>query len=117
MAPRPSRTPFVNRFAAGGVARVGADFTDRAEERRRIAAALATPGGHLLLAGPRRMGKTSLLLAALDDLARKRPARPALYVDLWAASSIEDFVTRLLRDATRVLGRSWGELTETFAKR
>ena len=63
------------------------------------------------------MGKTSLLLAVRDDLARKRPPRPVLYVDLWAASSIEDVVTRLLRDATHVLGRSWHELIEAFAKR
>lgn len=111
----PSRRP--NLFAGGGVATVGDDFTDRAAERKALAAALRTPKAHVLLVGPRRIGKTSLLLAVRDDLARAKPPQPVLYVDLWSASTIEDVTTRLAQEASRVLGKSWPQLVKSLATR
>ncbi|MHB8838831.1 MAG: AAA family ATPase, partial [Gemmatimonadaceae bacterium] len=95
---------------------VGDDFTDRAPERKAIADALRTPGGHLLLVGPRRIGKTSLLRAVQHDVrARKGP--PVLYLDLWSASTIEDMTTRLALEAAAVLGRTWTDLVKKLAQR
>lgn len=111
------RSPsFPNLFAGGGVATVGTDFTDRAPERKAIAEALRTPGGHLLLVGPRRIGKTSLLRAVQHDI-RKKKGPPVLYLDLWSASTIEDMTTRLAVEASAVLGQKWTELVKKLAQR
>jgi uncharacterized protein len=104
-----------NPFAGAGVARLGEDFTDRAEERKAIAKALRTPKAHLLVVGPRRMGKTSLLRAVQDDL--QRAGHPVIYLDLWSSSTVEDVTTRLAQEAVRVLGRTWRELPMALARR
>lgn len=107
-----------NLFAGAGTAQVTGDFTDRALERKAIAAALQTPGSHLLLVGPRRIGKTSLLKAVEADLRRKKGAGvPVLYLDLWSASSLEDMTTRLAAEAARVLGTRWLDLVKQLASR
>lgn len=113
MADSPRSAP--NPFAGGGVATVGRDFTDRADERAELARTLATPRGHVVVVGPRRIGKTSLLLAVCDDLRRK--GRPVLYVDLWSASTLEDMTTRLAREAADQLGRTWSDLLGTLGRR
>ena len=107
---------FLNLFAGAGVAQVGEDFTDRAAERKAIAQALHTPGGHLLLVGPRRIGKTSLLRAVQADLARARGVA-VLYLDLWSASTIEDMTTRLAAESAAVLGRRLGDIIKELAHR
>ncbi len=94
-----------NRFAGGGVAVLGEDFTDRETERTEIARSLRAPRGHLVVAGLRRMGKTSVLLAVRDELVKA--GEPVLYVDLWTASTIEDMTTRLASAAAATLGRRW----------
>ncbi len=104
-----------NRFAGGGVARLGDDFADREKERAEIAEALITPRGHSIVAGRRRIGKSSLLLAVRDDLAERQ--QPVLYVDLWTASSLEDMTTRLAHEAANVLGRNWSDTVTELGKR
>ncbi len=94
-----------NRFAGGGVTVLGDDFTDRETERADIARSLRTPRGHLVVAGLRRMGKTSLLLAVRDELVKA--GAPVLYVDLWTASTVEDMTTRIATAAADALGRRW----------
>jgi hypothetical protein len=107
-----------NLFAGAGTAQVTGDFTDRAVERKAIAAALQTPGSHLLLVGPRRIGKTSLLKAVEADLRRKKGGGvPVLYLDLWSASSLEDMTTRLAAEAARALGTRWMDLVKQLASR
>ncbi len=93
-----------NPFAARGIA-TGAGFTDRADERRALRRALTTAPGTVLLAGERRIGKSSLLAQVAADLARDR--HPVLLVDLWTAATPADVVTRLVEGATRALGRRW----------
>jgi hypothetical protein len=111
----PAARPTSNPFAGGGVAVVGQDFTDRAEERAELVRGLGTPRGHVVVVGPRRIGKTSLLLAVADDLRRK--GRPVLYIDLWSASTLEDVTTRLAREAAEQLGRTWSDLLGSLGRR
>src|SRR5450759_335719 len=115
MATRRSQSS-TNLFAGGSVANVGDEFKDRATERKAIDEALRTPGGHLLLVGPRRIGKTSLLRAVQHDI-RKKKGPPVLYLDLWSASTIEDMTTRLAVEASAVLGQKWTELVKKLAQR
>lgn len=103
-----------NRFTGGGIAVVGDDFTDREEERVDLARSLRTPKGHLVVGGHRRIGKTSLLLAVRDDLAKAD--HPVIYVDLWSATTLEDMTTRLAAATTLALGKRWGETAATIAK-
>lgn len=97
-----------NRFAGGGVAKLGEDFTDRKVEREELARSARTPRGHVVVSGLRRMGKTSVLLAVRDEL--DKAGEPVVYVDLWSASTLEDMTTRLATAATAALGRRWKEL-------
>ena len=104
-----------NRFAGGGVAVLGEDFTDREVEREEIARSLRTPKGHLVVSGLRRIGKTSILIAVKDELIRK--GHPVIYVDLWTASTVEDMVTRLATAATAALGRRWRDTIADIGQR
>lgn len=69
----------------------------------------------MVVAGLRRMGKTSILLAVKDELVKAD--HPVLYVDLWTASTIEDMTTRLASAATATLGRRWLETMHQLAQR
>lgn len=93
-----------NPFAARGIV-TGPAFTDRAEERRALRRALTAAPGFVLLAGPRRIGKSSLLAQVAADLGRTR--HPVILLDLWTAATPADVVTRLVEGATRALGRRW----------
>ena len=105
----------MNRFAGGGVAVLGEDFTDRDLEREEIGRSLKTPRGHVVVTGLRRMGKTSVLIAVRDELIAS--GTPVVYVDLWTASTIEDMVTRLAAAAAVALGRNWTDLLVETGKR
>lgn len=97
-----------NRFAGGGVAVLGEDFTDREVEREELARSARTPRGHVVVSGLRRMGKTSVLLAVRAEL--EKGGNPVVYVDLWSASTLEDMTTRLATAASAALGRRWKDL-------
>lgn len=115
MTRQPDRKTAPNRLAGGGLARLGDDFTDRAEERATLAQSLVTPRGHVILSGLRRIGKSSVLVAVRDDL--QKAGHPVVYVDLWSASTLEDMTTRLASEATKALGKRWTDTAMTFAKR
>lgn len=101
-------------FRIGGVV-IPPHFTDRAAEVTRVSRALRTPQDHLVVLGPRRMGKTSVLRAAQD--VRRRVGQPVMLVDFSTASSLAEMTTRLLQTATKELGRRWSDVAMTFAER
>ncbi|MBI4544439.1 MAG: ATP-binding protein [Gemmatimonadetes bacterium] len=101
-------------FRVGGVVE-GPFFTDRAEEVRRIAGALRSPGDRLLVYGPRRMGKTSAIQAAVRRVTRAR-ARVVL-ADFSTATTAVDAANQLLAGAARGLGRRWRDVLAGFAER
>lgn len=93
-----------NPFRIGGVV-AGRHFTDRAAERRRIRRALTGSQDHLLVFGPRRMGKSSTLRVVQDDLAAH--GRHVVAADMSTASSLADLTNRVLQAAQTSLGRVW----------
>lgn len=93
----------------------GPFFTDRDAERRRIRRALTESQAHLLVYGPRRMGKTSTLVVVQEELERE--GRAVVLADLSTASAVTDIATRLLQAATRALGRRWPEFLSSLVKR
>ena len=101
-------------FRIGGVV-AGEYFTDRADEVRRIAAALREPQAKLLVYGPRRMGKTSALLRAAERVRGRGGA--VVYADLGTASTVADMGTRILQAASRELGRRWRDALASLASR
>lgn len=90
-------------------------FTDRSEEVARVRHALRSPPSKLLVYGPRRMGKTSMILVAAR--AAERDGAHVVNADLSTASSTADVTNRLLTAAMRALGRTWKDLATTFVER
>ncbi|MDB4875646.1 MAG: hypothetical protein JWM41_2092 [Gemmatimonadetes bacterium] len=103
-----------NPFRIGGAVS-GRHFTDRVDERRRIERALTTPQAHLIVFGPRRMGKTSTLRVVQEDLANK--GRHVIMADLSTASALSDMTNRILQAAVRELGRRWQDALPKLIQR
>jgi hypothetical protein len=103
-----------NPFPISGVV-TGGDFTDRETETARVRRALDTPQDFLLVYGPRRMGKTSLLRVVQEEM--RAVDRPVVLVDLSTAGSLAEMTTRLLQAATRELGRAWRDVATELVQR
>jgi hypothetical protein len=92
----------------------GRHFTNRAVERRRIRRALTEPQNHLLVFGPRRMGKSSTLRVVQEDLAAH--GTPVVAADLSTASSLTDLTNRVLQAAQASLGRLWRDVLTSLVQ-
>ena len=104
----------------------GDDFFDRTEELAQLEQ-LVRDGNHVLLAGQRRMGKTSLARALAERLRSQGWA--CLFADVEGAASEEDAIAamaeavypvqpvrkRLVGSLGRRLGRTFGRLEEVGA--
>lgn len=103
-----------NPFQIHGVVQ-GDSFTDREEEVSRIRRALTEPGSKLLVYGPRRMGKTSAILRALEEIHGK--GTPAILVDLTTASTPVDMGNRILTVAAKAVGTRWRDFITDLVNR
>jgi hypothetical protein len=103
-----------NPFRIGGAVS-GCHFTNRAAERRRIHRALTTPQAHLLVFGPRRMGKTSTLRVVQEDAAAA--GKHVIMADLSTATALSDITNRILQAAARELGRKWRDVIPQLVQR
>src|SRR4051794_17508857 len=108
------RRALENPFRIGGLV-TDEFFTDRAAARRRIRRALTEPQAHLLVMGPRRMGKSSTLLVVQQELERED--RPVLMADLSTASTVADMSNRILQAMSKALGRRWTDLIPELVRR
>ncbi|MFO7589225.1 MAG: AAA family ATPase, partial [Gemmatimonadota bacterium] len=91
------------------------DLADREAEVARVLGALREPGAKLLVYGPRRMGKTSILSAALAR--HEAEGGSGLLADFSTASSPADMTNRLLEGASRALGRRWRDYVDALLRR
>ncbi|HSJ09976.1 MAG TPA: ATP-binding protein, partial [Longimicrobiales bacterium] len=98
-------------FHVGGVVS-GAWFTDRAAEVARITTALREPPHRLLVYGPRRMGKTSAIHAAVRRA--ERSGTRVVVADLSTVSTAADAANRIAAAAAHALGRRWKDLVAEF---
>jgi len=71
-------------------------FTNRKNELKQIKDVLKS-GNHLIVIGPRRYGKTSLILKAVRELDRKH-----LFLDLQLVTGVNDLTARLLKRIYRI---------------
>ena len=90
-------------------------FTDRDQELERILRTLREPAAKLLVYGPRRMGKTSALLQAMER--HEAGGGVAFLADISTASTVTDIANRILGAAGRVLGRRWRDSISAFVRR
>lgn len=74
----------------------GEFFTDREAEKKQVRTALLTPS-RLLVYGPRRMGKSSVIGWAAESARSARPKPIVVGADLSTATSLFDVASRLLR--------------------
>lgn len=114
MAKAPAPIPRPNPFRIHGLVE-GEYFTDREAEIRRFTQVLREPAAKLLVAGPRRMGKSSTLARAVADVNAE--GGHAFVADLSTASTITDMANRVLAAAGKVLGRRWGDFVGDFVRR
>ncbi len=71
-------------------------FTNRVEELKQIKSLLQSKN-HLILISPRRYGKTSLMMKAVNQLDR-----PYVFLDLQLVTDISDFASQLLKRIYRI---------------
>lgn len=71
-------------------------FTDRKIELQQIKSVLNSEN-HLILISPRRFGKTSLVVKALQESERKH-----IMINLQSVVSVEDFASRLLKEVFKI---------------
>ncbi|HED38194.1 MAG TPA: ATP-binding protein [Ignavibacteria bacterium] len=71
-------------------------FTNRVKELKQVKQLLQSQN-HLILISPRRYGKTSLILKAVNSLSR-----PYIFLDLQLVTGIADFAAQLLKRIYRV---------------
>lgn len=71
-------------------------FTDRRIELQQIRSVLNSEN-HLILISPRRFGKTSLVVKALQESERKH-----IMINLQSVVSVEDFASRLLKEVFKI---------------
>lgn len=90
-------------------------FTDRAKELDKVLGTLREPGAKLLVYGPRRMGKTSVLAQAI--VRREKEGGVAFLADLSTASTVVDVANRILEAATRAVGKRWKDAVTDFVAR
>jgi hypothetical protein len=90
-------------------------FTDRAVELDRIRRTLEEPGAKLLVYGPRRMGKTSALVRAVER--HQSRGGVAFLADMSTASTLVDIANRILEAAGQALGRRWKDAIGDFVAR
>ena len=76
----------INPFHYGEVV-AGADFADRESELKSMVSDLVGPS-RIFMVSPRRYGKTSLIMRALEEIKLK--GELTVYVDLFRASSLEE---------------------------
>lgn len=90
-------------------------FTDRAHELEKIRRVLLEPGAKLLVYGPRRMGKTSALVRAIEQ--HEADGGIAFLADVSTATALVDIANRILDAAVRALGKRWRDAISDFVSR
>jgi hypothetical protein len=103
-----------NPFQIGVLAR-GEHLADREEELRRVETALRDAGSKLVVYGPRRLGKSSVLHEAAHRV--RAGGDRAVVVSLATASSPEEAAQRVLAAVQPHLERSWTEVVEEVTRR
>jgi hypothetical protein len=103
-----------NPFRIHGVVE-GEAFADREAELARLVAALQEGGSKLIMYGPRRMGKTSVILRAISQI--NSSGGFGLSADLSTASSAADMSNRLLVSAGSLLGRTMSDFITDLVSR
>ncbi len=103
-----------NPFRIHGVAE-GDAFADRVNELERLTKSLTDAGSKLMMYGPRRMGKTSALLRAVDRV--NAAGGHAFFADLSTASSAADMSNRILSAASAALSRSLSDFITELVKK
>jgi Cdc6-like AAA superfamily ATPase len=105
----PARNPFRYEFIEDDP-----EVIDRVVERERIREALRERGSRLLVHGRRRMGKTTVCKAVVNEL--KQEGLHVLLVDFSTATQLADLSNALLRNITESLGRSWQDYAADLMK-
>src|SRR5688572_16712475 len=109
-----TKSPDDNPFRVHGIVH-DEFFTDRADELGKILRVLREPGAKLLVYGPRRMGKTSALVRAIER--HETEGGVAFLADVSTATTLIDIANRILDAAVRAVGKRWRDTISDFVSR
>ena len=112
--PKPTLKRSENPFRIHGTVR-GAFFTDRDAEVAKFIKVLREPAAKLLVYGHRRMGKSSTLERAVEQVNAK--GGHAFLADLSTATTVVDMSNRILAGAARAIGTRWTTLASDLVSR
>lgn len=101
-----------NPFEYGGIV-AGDSFCNRSQELRDIVRAMEN-GENLFLYSERRIGKTSLVLKALDELPKSEFRH--VYIDLWPTDSEASFIAAYAKAVTQAFVTTADKMLE-FGKK
>src|SRR5262245_27643819 len=101
-----------NPFEYGGIVG-GHSFCNRSQELRDIVRAMEN-GENLFLYSERRIGKTSLVLKALNELPKDEFRY--VYIDLWPTDSESSFVAAYAKAVTQAFAKTADKMLE-FGKK
>jgi hypothetical protein len=104
----------LNPFVIGHPAE-GDNIADRKNEIARVNRGLADPSSRLVVYGDRRMGKTSVVIAAA--LAAESAGTPMAVVDLAKVTSAEAAAQRVLSAVHKAIGTRWRDTAMALVAR
>jgi AAA+ ATPase superfamily predicted ATPase len=93
----------------------GFSFVNRMHEKQMLKNYLST-GINTMLISPRRLGKTSLVKAAMAELERETSDIKVCFIDAFAIKSEEDFYQTFTRELIKTVSNKWTTWMATAKK-
>ena len=85
----------------------GGSFVNRAKEKQMLKNNLSA-GINTMLISPRRLGKSSLVKAAMNDLKKEKQNIRVCFIDAYTIKSEEEFYQIFARELIKTISNKWG---------
>ena len=93
----------------------GFSFVNRVKEKQTLKNNLSA-GINIMLISPRRLGKTSLVKAAMTELEREKTDIKICYIDAYTIKSEEEFYQTFAREVIKTVSNKWETWISTAKK-
>lgn len=93
----------------------GFSFVNRVKEKKTLKRNLST-GINTMLISPRRLGKSSLVKAAMAELKEENSSVKVCFIDAFTIKSEEEFYQTFAREVVKAVGSKWESWVSTAKK-
>jgi len=93
----------------------GFSFVNRVKEKQMLKNNLSA-GINTMLISPRRLGKSSLVKAAMDDIKKEKSNIKVCFIDAYTIKSEEEFYQTFARELIKTIGNKWETWISTAKK-